>query len=200
MQILKDEKKRAAYDQYGHASQQPGFDPSGFGSSGPGGSSFGGGSPFSFDFSAAFGGRTGGQGQSDLFEQLFGGFGGGRGSSQAFEHGSDLQASIGITFMEACKGTSRTIDVTPVVKCGTCSGNGLKSGAKRSKCTSCGGTGTRTFVLDSGFQVASTCPTCQGAGTSIPRGSQCGDCGGMGHVRVKKSVKVHVPAGALIEL
>ena len=51
-QILKDDKKRAAYDQYGSASQQPGFDPnafSGFGGAGAGFSGF-------QDFASAFGG------------------------------------------------------------------------------------------------------------------------------------------------
>ena len=201
LQILKDEKKRAAYDQYGHASQQPGFNPSGFGSSG--GNPFAGasgGNSFGFDFASAFGGRTGGRSQADLFDQLFGNFGGGRARSQAFEHGDDIHSSIGISFMEACKGTSRTINVNVVTKCGTCSGSGLKAGAKRSTCTSCGGTGARSFVLDNGFQVASTCPSCEGTGTTVPRGSQCGDCHGQGHVRVRKSVKVDIPAGVLTKL
>jgi molecular chaperone DnaJ len=109
--------------------------------------------------------------------------------------GSDIETSIGISFMEACKGTSRQVNVTPVVNCSTCSGSGLKAGAKRSTCTSCGGTGTRTFVLDSGFQMASTCGACSGTGSTIPRGSQCGDCGGVGQVRTKKTVKVDIPAG-----
>ena len=193
---MKDEKKRAAYDQYGAASQQPGFDPSAFGA--------GGGNPFAngfpgFGFSTMFGGGSAGGPHADMLNELFGAFAGaGRARSQAFEHGSDLQASLNISFMEACKGTSRTITITPVVKCTTCSGSGLKAGAKRSTCSTCGGSGTQAFVLDSGFQVASTCGTCQGTGSTIPRGSQCGDCSGMGHVRVKKTVKVDIPAGMSI--
>ena len=184
------------FDQYGSNSQQPGFDPSSFGA---GGSNPFQGGPFpgGFEFSAAFGGRAGGRGQSDLFEQLFGAFGGGAGRSQSFDHhGSDLQASIGISFMEACKGTSHTITITPVVQCSTCLGTGLKAGAKRSTCGSCGGSGQRTFVLDNGFQMATTCPSCDGAGTTVPRGSQCGHCAGVGKVRVQKTVKVDIPAGA----
>jgi molecular chaperone DnaJ len=109
--------------------------------------------------------------------------------------GDDIQVSVGVSFLEACKGTVRDINITPVVNCGTCSGNGLKKGAKRSACTTCGGTGTRTFVIDSGFHMASTCPTCSGTGTTIPRGSQCGDCAGMGKVRIRKTVKVNIPPG-----
>src|ERR1700747_2512752 len=72
-QILKDEKKKAAFDQYGAASQQPGFDPDAFARNpfaGAGG------------FGSAFG-RGGGQ--SDLFDQLFGAMGGrGHGGTSAF--------------------------------------------------------------------------------------------------------------------
>ncbi|KAF7339760.1 hypothetical protein MSAN_02191500 [Mycena sanguinolenta] len=60
--ILKDEKKRQMYDQYGATSQEPGFDPNAF-------SGFGGGFQ---GFSHSFG-------NSDLFSQLFQGMSGGRG-------------------------------------------------------------------------------------------------------------------------
>ncbi|CCM01632.1 uncharacterized protein FIBRA_03693 [Fibroporia radiculosa] len=190
--VLKDQKKRAAYDQYGAASQQPGFDPDAFANgSGP----FGAGGFSGFhDFANAFGGARGARGQADLFNELFGAFGGRRPRAEDIR-GSNLEATIGVTFMEACKGTTHTVNVTPVVNCSTCSGTGLKTGAKRSTCTTCGGTGTRTFVIDSGFQMASTCGTCHGAGTTVPRGSQCGECQGMGQVRIRKSVKVDIPAG-----
>lgn len=102
---------------------------------------------------------------------------------------------MGIEFLEACQGTSRTVNVTPVVDCKPCSGSGLKAGAKRSTCGSCGGSGTRTFVIQSGFQMASTCAECGGTGTTVPKGSQCDDCNGLGKVRVRKSVKVEIPAG-----
>lgn len=86
------------------------------------------------------------------------------------------------------------------MNCSTCSGSGLKKGAKRSSCTVCGGTGTRTFVIDSGFQMASTCTTCSGTGTTVPRGSQCGTCTGVGKVRVRKTVKVDIPPGEQLSI
>ena len=185
-QILKDEKKKAAFDQYGAASQQPGFDPEAFARN-----------PFAGGFGSTFG-RGGGQ--SDLFDQLFGAFGGrGRGGASAFTQnvrGADIEASIGVSFMEAARGTSRTIKVNPVVDCGACTGTGLKAGSQRSKCPTCNGSGTRTFVIDSGFQMASTCPTCQGVGSVIPRGHHCQECDGIGKVRGRKSVKVDIPAGS----
>lgn len=182
---MKDEKKRAAFDQYGAASQQPGFDPDAFARN-----------PFGSGFGSSFG-RGGGQ--SDLFEQLFGALGGrGRPGASAFTQnvrGADIEATVGVSFMEAAKGTSRTIKVNPVVDCSTCTGTGLRSGSQRSKCSACNGSGTRTFVIDSGFQMASTCPTCQGVGTVIPRGHHCRECDGIGKVRGRKSIKVAIPAG-----
>ncbi|KAJ3750035.1 DnaJ protein [Lentinula detonsa] len=185
--VLKDEKKRAAYDQYGSASQQPGFDPNAF--SGPGGAGFSG---FQ-DFTSTFGGGGRG-GSSDLFEQLFTQFGGG-GRRRGPTRGADLETYISITFLEACKGTTREVTISPVTDCGTCSGSGLKAGAKRTTCTTCGGSGTRTFVIDNGFQMSSTCNTCDGVGSTVPRNGQCSSCGGVGKVRIRKTVDVSIPPG-----
>ncbi|KAH7915107.1 hypothetical protein BJ138DRAFT_1055414 [Hygrophoropsis aurantiaca] len=191
-ETLKDDKKRAAYDQYGASSQQPGFDPNAFARN-PFAGGAGGFSGFS-DFSQAFGGSN----QGDLFSQLFSNAFSGRRTSGFNQNtrGADIEAHINVTFMDACKGTTRTLNINPVTVCSTCSGTGLRRGAKVSSCASCHGTGTRTFVLDSGFQMASTCGTCYGTGSTIPRGSQCVDCSGQGHVRMKKTVNVDIPAGA----
>uniref|UniRef100_A0A0W0FY07 DnaJ homolog 1, mitochondrial n=1 Tax=Moniliophthora roreri TaxID=221103 RepID=A0A0W0FY07_MONRR len=189
--ILKDEKKRAAYNQYGSASQQPGFDPNAFSGA------FGGAGGFGFqDFASAFGGARPGA-QSDLFEQLFGGFGGGRtrGGFSGPSRGADLESSVTVSFLEACKGTKRTVNISPVTDCSSCSGSGLKPGAKRSTCTTCGGSGTRTFVIETGFQMASTCGSCHGTGSTVPRSGQCSSCGGVGKVRVRKTVTVEIPPG-----
>lgn len=199
-QVLKDDKKRAAYDQFGAASQQPGFDPDAFanarnnpfaGAGGFGGfGGFGGGS-----FSS--GGAAG-----DLFEQLFsGGLGGGgrgrtaRGSDSV--QGDNLRVGVKISFLDACKGAKRSINITPIANCGTCNGSGLKAGAKRTTCGSCGGSGTRTFVIDSGFHMASTCQTCGGTGSTTPRSSECSPCGGVGKVRINKTVQVDIPPGTM---
>ncbi|CAL1696376.1 unnamed protein product [Somion occarium] len=193
--LLKDAKKRAAFDKYGATAQQPGFDPDAYenmrNAFGGGGARSAGGFGGFQDFASAFGGR----GNSDLFEQLFGSAFGGGGRPRANVRGGDLQMTVNISFMEACKGTSRTVTVAPIVKCGTCSGTGLRPGAKRTQCTACNGTGTQTFVIDSGFHMASTCQSCHGSGSTVPRGSQCSNCGGVGQVREKKTFKVDIPAG-----
>lgn len=66
---------------------------------------------------------------------------------------------------------------------------------KKSACATCGGTGTRTFTIQSGFQMASTCNSCGGSGTTTPPGSGCGNCNALGKVRDRKTVEVAVPAG-----
>jgi molecular chaperone DnaJ len=43
--------------------------------------------------------------------------------------------------------------------------------------------------------MASTCQSCSGAGTTIPRGAKCGSCDGIGRVKSKKEVDVEIPAG-----
>ncbi|KAK6967021.1 hypothetical protein R3P38DRAFT_2672217 [Favolaschia claudopus] len=180
--ILKDEKKRQMYDQYGATSQEPGFDPNAFSG---------------FSGFQGFGGSSFGGKESDLFSQLFqgmSGMSGGRGFSQSVR-GGDLEVSVRITFLEACKGTSRKVNITPVVDCPPCSGSGLKPGAKRSTCSTCKGTGTRTFVIQSGFQMASTCNACSGTGSTVPRNSECSHCGGVGKVRTKNTVTVDITPG-----
>jgi molecular chaperone DnaJ len=124
-------------------------------------------------------------------------FGGRPGARPQSNRGEDIRIDLTIPFMDACKGTKRTVTVHPVVNCSTCSGSGMKKGAQRSTCSSCNGSGLRTFVLDNGFKAQTTCSTCQGEGTTIPRGSQCGSCQGVGKQRTMKQVEVDVPAGAL---
>jgi molecular chaperone DnaJ len=192
-EILSDPKKKEQYDQFGAA----GFDPNGA----PGGDPFaGGGNPFT-----GFGGGQGGFGAGFNFEDIFSAFTGqagpfgGRGRKNPFQQeilvGDNIEVQTSISFMEAAKGTSKTIPITPLVSCNTCSGSGSKPGTKRTECKACGGTGTRVHFMQGGFQMASTCGSCGGTGSSIPRGSECGTCSGNGVVRERKSITVDIPAG-----
>ncbi|KAK1471493.1 chaperone DnaJ [Colletotrichum cuscutae] len=197
-EILSDPKKKQQFDQYGAA----GFDPSGgggdpFGGAGnPFGGGFGGQGGFGgaggFNFDDIFSAFTGGQG----FGRRGGGGGGGRNPfQQEILVGDNIEVQSSISFMEAAKGTSKTITVTPLTECGTCTGSGLKQGTKRSACKSCNGTGTRVHFMNGGFQMASTCGGCGGTGTTIPRGSECRSCAGNGVVRERKTITVDIPAG-----
>lgn len=112
--------------------------------------------------------------------------------------GQDIEAMVNISFLEGCKGVRKSVNITPVVECNTCTGTGLKKGATRTKCPACKGSGTQRYVLTSGFAMESTCPTCHGAGSTVPRSSQCDPCGGMGRVKERRQVEVQIPAGNFI--
>ena len=199
-EMLSDSKKKEAWDQYGAAAFDQG---AGFDSSGAAG---GGGGPFGGAASAGgFGGFSsgGGFGADINFEDLFGAFTGGRrgrASRQSpFQEevlvGQNIEVQTNISFMDAAKGASKDIFITPLVQCGTCSGAGLKKGQKRSSCKKCGGTGTRVHFMQAGFQMASTCETCGGQGVVIPKGGECGSCSGNGVVRERKTVNINIPGG-----
>ncbi|KAJ5758635.1 Mitochondrial DnaJ chaperone (Mdj1) [Penicillium odoratum] len=200
-ELLSDAKKREQYDQFGSSAfdQNGGFNPN------AGGNPFAGAGGF-HGFGGGFGGGGFGGGFSgDInFEDLFGAFTGGarrgpRGRRNPFQEqilvGEDIEVQSNISFMDSAKGISQEIVITPLTECGTCKGDGLKSGAKRSQCKSCNGSGTRVHFMQGGFQVAATCDACGGAGMSVPRGSECGTCKGDGVVRERKTLKVDIPAG-----
>lgn len=197
-EILSDPKKKEMYDQYGGAAFDQGFDPSagaGPGSGGPFGGPGG--------FGGGFGGQ-GGFGADFNFEDLFSAFGGGqrRGRAQRgspFQEeimvGENIEVQANISFMDAAKGVAKDIYITPLVQCTTCTGSGMKKGAKRDACRKCGGTGTRVHYVQAGFQMASTCDACGGQGISIPRGQECNTCSGNGAVRERRTVNVDIPGG-----
>ena len=85
-EVLTDDQKRAAYDQYGHAA----FEQGGMGGGGFGGGGFGGGADF-----------------SDIFGDVFGDiFGGGRGRQRA-ARGADLRYNMDLTLEEAVRGVTK---------------------------------------------------------------------------------------------
>ncbi|CCG83494.1 putative Mitochondrial DnaJ chaperone [Taphrina deformans PYCC 5710] len=188
-EILKDPTKKEQFDAYG----AQGFDangnpqqPGGFG--GFGGNPFGGG-----------GGSPFGAGGFD-FNDIFSAFGGGQrgGQQQARSSivvGDAIEVAATISFMDAAKGASKSINLEPLTKCKPCTGSGMKPGEKKSACLACGGAGTRIHVMQGGFQMQMTCEVCGGAGIVIPRGKECGSCGGEGVTRERKTVQVDIPAG-----
>ena len=193
------------WDQYGAAAFDQGGDPTGGAGAGGGpfggAGGFGGGNPFGGGgFSSA-----GGFGADFNFEDLFNAFGGGGGkrrggarSSPFAEEilvGENIETQANISFMDAAKGTTKEIFLTPLVKCNTCSGSGLKKGVSKKPCSKCDGTGTRVRFMQPGFQMASTCETCGGSGTTAPRGSECNSCAGNGVTRERRTVKVDIPGG-----
>ncbi len=166
-EILSDAKKRAAYDQFGHA----GVD-----------QSMGGGSGGNGDFGDIFG---------DVFGDIFGGGGGGRRRSNV-QAGSDLRYNLELTLEEAVGGTEATVKVPVLVSCKPCHGSGAKKGSSPVTCTTCQGHG-QVRMQQGFFSVQQTCPTCHGSGQQIK--DPCRPCHGKGRVQENKTLSVKVPAG-----
>lgn len=168
-EILSNQEKRSAYDQFGHA----GVDPSS--GMGAGGQGFGG-------FSDAFG---------DIFGDIFGGSRG-SGSRSSVYRGSDLKYNLEISLEEAAKGTETKIRIPTHDICDPCGGNGAKPGTHPVTCGTCGGQG-QVRVTQGFFSVAQTCPDCGGSGKVIK--TPCEDCGGQGRKRSNKTLSVKIPSG-----
>ncbi|CAN7333654.1 molecular chaperone DnaJ [Polaromonas sp. LjRoot131] len=170
-EMLSDENKRAAYDQYGHA----GVDPNMRG--GPGAEGFGG-------FAEAFG---------DIFGDVFGGQRGGqqRGGRQVYR-GGDLSYAMEITLEEAAHGKEAQIRIPSWDDCNTCHGSGAKPGTKVVTCTTCHGHGV-VQMRQGFFSVQQTCPQCKGTGKLIPE--PCVTCHGVGKTKNNKTLEVKIPAG-----
>ena len=104
-EVLSDKEKRARYDQFGHAGVDPNY---GAGAGGYGGN------PFSGNIDL-----------DDIFSSFFGGFGGRRGrSANQPQRGSDINASVTISFEEAAKGCKKTVSYNSVDTCDACHGTG----------------------------------------------------------------------------
>jgi len=177
-EILADDKKRQAYDQFGFAGVE--------GMSGG-----------AQDYSTVF--RD--------FEDIFGDFGGffdsffgrgGRGSRRrpsgrsSVQRGADLRYDVEISFLDAVFGTQIEISFSRSEVCPACSGMGMEPGSSKKVCPTCGGTGQ--VRRSSGFfSIATTCPTCHGEGEIIEK--PCKTCGGTGLIRKNRRIKVKIPAG-----
>ncbi|PPC94751.1 MAG: molecular chaperone DnaJ [Methylotenera sp.] len=170
-EMLTDEQKRAAYDQYGHA----GVDPS----------------------MASSGGGFGGAGFGDAFGDIFGDiFGGGArgGQRNNVYRGADLRYNMEISLEDAAKGTETKIRIPVQAKCETCNGSGAKPGKSPVTCGTCGGQG-QVRMQQGFFSVQQTCPKCHGGGKTIKEEDKCGTCHGAGRVKLNKTLSVKIPAG-----
>ncbi|EWC44111.1 hypothetical protein DRE_07168 [Drechslerella stenobrocha 248] len=185
--ILSDTQKREQYDQYGTTGMDP---------NGAGGFNSGDANPFSGGgFGFGSGGFGGGFSVDDLFNMFGGGSGRRRGAHMEEVIGEHIDVQTTISFMEAANGTTKAINISPLLTCHTCTGSGLKPGAQRATCGKCNGLGTRVHIQHGGFQMASTCGTCGGSGIVTPKGSDCNSCSGVGVIRDRKTVRVDIPAG-----
>ena len=180
-EVLKDDQKRAAYEQYGHSAFNQGGGGGGGGHQGWNrGQSNGG-----FDFSSAQGGSF-----SDIFEDFFGGQGGARGQ-RAKAKGADLRYNMQITLEEAFNGKTEKISFTSASKCDECVGTGSKDKSSTT-CHTCNGRGILR-VQQGFFMMERPCNTCGGEGQVVK--NPCGKCSGTGKVRREKTISVTIPQG-----
>jgi molecular chaperone DnaJ len=174
-EILSDDQKKAAYDQFGFA-----------GVEGMGGQ---------HDFSSAF------QDIGDLFGDFSGFFdtifgngsrrssGGGGGSVRS---GANLRYDIEIAFKDAVFGTKVEIQYSRSEACPVCKGSGAASGTGKKVCPACSGSG-QVRHSQGFFSVASACPNCGGEGYMIEH--PCKECGGSGTQKKRQKIMVTIPAG-----
>lgn len=172
-EVLSDSRKRAAYDQFGHAG---------------------------VDTSAASGAYSAGAGMNfsdifgDIFGDMFSGAGGGRGAGgrSYAEHGADLRYNLELSLEAAVRGTTVEIRVPTYVHCDTCHGTGVRGGGQPKTCQTCAGQG-QVRMQQGFFSIQQTCPTCRGAGRVIQ--DPCPICHGQGRKQETKTLSVHIPPG-----
>lgn len=168
--VLSDKEKRAIYDQYGIQ---------GLKAQGAGGFS-------GFD-------AEGFRGFEDILGDFFGFGRRSRGGTRA-RQGRSLEMLMELTFMEAYEGCEKTLTVAKNENCDACNGDGLRSGATKRSCQTCGGHGQVQY--QSGiFAMSQTCPTCRGEGRFIDPKDRCRTCHGEGMVKKTSEVTVKVQPG-----
>jgi len=159
-----------------------------------------------------FGGPGGGavdvQDISDIFDAFFGGQGGGRGgmgggmggrggrTRNGPVPGDDLQVEVEVPFMTAVFGGQEKVRIRRLEECGTCTGSGIKPGAKSRTCSVCQGQGAVNNMQRTPFGVfnnVQTCPNCKGSGQEVDE--YCPTCKGKGATMETKEVVIRVPAG-----
>ena len=175
--VLSDPEKKSKYDQFGHAAFEQG---------GGGAGGFGG-----FDFNGDMG---------DIFGDIFGDlFGGGRTRSRNYngpQQGANVRINMRISFMDAVFGVEKNIEINYKDECSDCHGTGAKPGTSPVTCPKCNGQGQVVYTQQTMFgmqRVVQACPDCQGSGKVVK--DKCPKCGGQGFKKIRKPLKVSIPAG-----
>jgi len=180
-EVLSDPQKRSRYDQFGHAGVDPSYGAGTGGAGGYGGfGGFGGGMDFDL---------------GDLFGSFFGG-GARRANPNAPRRGADVEVSVSIDFLDACKGTEKTIEFSHLQQCPDCNGSGAAAGSSPQTCPDCNGTGQVRVSQRTPFGMTTSvraCSKCSGKGKIVS--NPCKKCNGGGTVRRSRKLDISIPAG-----
>ena len=131
----------------------------------------------------------------DLFGTIFGR--GGRGAPGAApgagpRRGEDLEAELHLSFEEAVRGVTTSVNVTSDAPCRSCSGTGAAAGTSPVICPVCGGRGV-TSDNQGFFGLSQPCGHCGGTGMKVE--TPCATCRGNGLEHRPRQVKVRIPSG-----
>ncbi|EEF49181.1 chaperone protein dnaJ GFA2, mitochondrial [Ricinus communis] len=137
-EVLKDEEKRAQYDEVGHDAFERNLN-----------GDFHPGAGFD-DFDSFF--RMGGDIFGNIFKQKFG--------------GQDVKVHIELSFMEAVQGCTKTVSFQTDVPCEACRGEGVPPGVKPELCKRCKGTGM-VFTQKGFISLQHPCNQCGGTGQTV---------------------------------
>ena len=187
-QAIGDEKKRQAYDLFGHAAFQqggPGFGGAGQGFGGFGGAGFDG-MNINFEDLGDLG---------DVIGNMFG-FGGARSAGGKRARGKDVETTATISFMDSYHGVQKEIQLRLHTVCETCEGSGAEKGSQILTCPVCNGQGRvmRAQQTPFGvFQSATTCASCHGSGKKPEK--ECASCHGTSVKDGVQRLSVDIPAG-----
>ncbi|MBA66037.1 MAG: molecular chaperone DnaJ [Candidatus Marinimicrobia bacterium] len=172
--VLSNEKKRAQYDQFGHAGVGMG--------DGAGQGGFSGGIHMSMDdIFSQFGDIFGGGSPFESF------FGGNSNRKQGRSSGSDIRIKLKMNYEEIASGIEKKIKIKRSV---------LAEGVELIACPTCNGQGQVSTVQNTilgQMRSASVCPHCEGVGKRI--GNRPPGSGPDGMIKKEETIKVKIPAG-----
>ena len=169
--VLSDDKRKANYDQFGHA-----------GVSGNASSGFSG-----FEDIGGFG---------DIFDSFFGGDDLSRSKNRPSTANIHISRTLDISFEESVRGCEANIKVVSLQACNVCRGSKCMPGTIPTKCSDCSGSGEvkrshKSFFGQ--FVQVMICSGCQGKGSIVKE--KCDECLGKGTRRTEKDLLVNIPAG-----
>lgn len=166
--VLRDEEKRALYDEGGKEAVEHGT-----------------------------AGGGGGGGVHDLFDMLSGRAPRGRGGPRK-RRGEDVVFPLRVTLENLYNGMTKKLRLTKNVVCLACAGQGTKSGrSSRCQQCSGTGHRMHVRQIGPGMiqQMQVACRACNGTGDDIPESDQCGTCKGKKTRKERKTLEAFVDKG-----